>query len=52
MSQIVIVAYDAAARRWYVAESDIPGLAAEAPTLDELRRKIDAIVPDLIEAVG
>ncbi len=52
MPQIVIVAYDADASRWYVAESDIPGLAAEAETLDVLRAKIDAIVPDLIEAVG
>lgn len=47
MQRIVLVAYDADAQRWYVAASDIEGLAAEAPSLDELRAKISTIADDL-----
>ena len=44
--------FDAPLRRrkvWYVEESDIQGLATEADTLEELRRKVPVIIQDLLE---
>jgi hypothetical protein len=35
---------------WYVQSSDIPGLNAEAPTLDALVEVITDLAPDLITA--
>ncbi len=46
---VVRVAWDDEAKVWYVEESDIPGLAAEADTLEELRRKVPVIIQDLLE---
>jgi len=46
---VVRIAWDEEARFWYVEESDIPGLATEADTLEELRRKIPTIIQDLLE---
>ena len=37
---------------WYVSESDIPGLATEAATVDELMRKLPVMVQELIELNG
>lgn len=41
--------WDAEARVWYVAESDVPGLAAEADTFEELARDLMVLVPELLE---
>lgn len=46
---VVRVAWDDEAKVWYVEESDIPGLAAESATLEELRRKVPIIIQDLLE---
>lgn len=46
----VTVRHDEAAHIWYVHESDVPGLHAEAATLDELVGVIEALSPDLIAA--
>ena len=46
---VVRAAWDTEAQVWYVEESDIEGLATEADTLDELRRKIPIIIQDLLE---
>jgi predicted RNase H-like HicB family nuclease len=46
---VVRVAWDEEAKVWYVENSDIPGLAAEADTLEELRRKVPVIIQDLLE---
>ena len=35
---------------WYVAESDVPGLAAEAASVEELVVKLRVLVPELVEA--
>jgi len=32
---------------WYVAESDVPGLAAEAPTPEALVEKLRVMIPEL-----
>ena len=46
----VNVAHDAAEGIWYVLSSDIPGLNAEASSLDALVEIISDIAPDLIAA--
>ena len=46
---IVRVAWDDEAKVWFVEGSDIPGLATEAETLDELRRKVPVIIQDLLD---
>jgi hypothetical protein len=45
----VHVAKDDESGRWYIAESDIPGLRVEADSADELIRKVEDVAPDLIE---
>lgn len=41
--------YDPEARVWYSIEGDIPGLAADAATLEALAAKAGAMLPDLLE---
>jgi Domain of unknown function (DUF1902) len=45
----VTVAFDADAKVWFVAESDLPGLCVETKTLDEMKEVIDDLAPDLLE---
>lgn len=49
---IVKASFDHEAGVWYVSESDVPGLATEARTLEELRQKLLVMVPKLLEANG
>ena len=41
--------WDDEARVWYVAESDVPGLATEADTVEEMERKLLVMIPELLE---
>jgi len=41
--------WDAEAGVWYVAESDVPGLVAEADTLEELAKDLMVLVPEMLE---
>ena len=41
--------WDAEAGVWYVVESDVPGLAAEAETVEGLLDKLRSLVPELVE---
>lgn len=41
--------WDAEAGVWYVSETDVPGLATEAATIEELERKLLRMVPELVE---
>ena len=41
--------WDDDAKVWYVAESDLPGLAAEGETLEELREKLGILIPELAQ---
>jgi predicted RNase H-like HicB family nuclease len=34
---------------WYVAESDVPGLATEAATIEQLEAKLATMIPELVE---
>jgi len=45
----VHLARDDESGRWYIAESDIPGLRVEAATADELIKAVSDVAPDLIE---
>lgn len=41
--------WDSEAGVWYVAESDVPGLITEAPTLEAMEAKLMRMIPELLE---
>jgi predicted RNase H-like HicB family nuclease len=41
--------WDADSSMWYVDETDVPGLATEAVTLEEMERKLLQMIPELLE---
>ncbi len=41
--------YDPEASVWYSVDGDIPGLAADATTLEALAAKAGAMLPDLLD---
>jgi len=41
--------WDAEAQYWYVADSNVAGLATGAATVPELIERLHAIIPELIE---
>lgn len=41
--------YDPEAHVWWTADSDIPGLAADAETLEALAGKVGSLLADLLE---
>jgi hypothetical protein len=43
------VQWDDEARVWYVEDSDVPGLAAEAPTVEAMQALLLVRVPELLE---
>ena len=50
MQFTVTVSHDENEGVWFVQASDIPGLNAEAPTLDELVEVIADLAPELVAA--
>jgi hypothetical protein len=44
---VVRAEWDEEAKVWFVVESDIPGLAAEGQTVEDLEAKLRVIVPEL-----
>lgn len=40
--------WDDEAGVWYVSESDVPGLAGEAPTIEDMDRLLRKRIPELI----
>jgi predicted RNase H-like HicB family nuclease len=44
--------WDDEARMWYVADTDVPGLATEAATLEEMERKLLRMIPELLDLNG
>jgi predicted RNase H-like HicB family nuclease len=49
---VIEALWDEEAEVWYVGKSDVPGLAAEADTIDELVENLKVLVPELLEANG
>jgi predicted RNase H-like HicB family nuclease len=47
---IAKASFDAEAGVWYVEYTDIPGLAADAPTFEDLRHKIKIMGAELLAA--
>jgi predicted RNase H-like HicB family nuclease len=45
----VKAAWDSESEVWYVIESDVPGLVAEAETPQALMKKLRVLVPELVE---
>lgn len=41
-------AYDPEARVWYTIDCDVPGLVTEGETLEKLRDRAAAVLPELI----
>lgn len=48
----VHVRWDDEAQVWFVSESDVPGLNAEAGTLDEMQAELQCLVPELLTLNG
>lgn len=44
--------WDAEARVWVAESADVPGLVTEAPGVDALKAKLDALIPALLAANG
>ncbi|WP_174279120.1 DUF1902 domain-containing protein [Sphingomonas bacterium] len=44
--------YDPESRTWYTLDGDIPGLLADAATIEELALKAGGMLPDLLEIHG
>ncbi len=51
-SIIVRAQWDPEAKVWVATSDDVPGLVTEAETPDELERKLQVIIPELLEANG
>jgi hypothetical protein len=49
---IVKASFDTEADVWFVDHTDIPGLATEATSFEELCRKIEVMASELLEANG
>jgi len=48
-SYVVKCAWDDGAQVWYVADSNVPGLATEAPTAEAMMAKLRVMIPELVE---
>lgn len=49
---IVRANWDAEAKVWVATSEDVPGLATEADTVEQLIEKLNLIVPELLELNG
>ena len=49
---IVQAKYDSEASVWVATSEDIPGLVTEADTMENLMKKLDCVIPDILEASG
>jgi hypothetical protein len=45
----IVCEWDDEAKLWFVADSDVPGLAAEAPTREAMTELLQRRVPELLE---
>ena len=52
VSIIVRASWDPEARVWVATSEDVPGLVTEAETPDELARKLQIMIPELMQENG
>jgi predicted RNase H-like HicB family nuclease len=52
MTYHVQAGWDAEASVWVASSADVPGLAAEAETIERLSIRLRTIIPELLEANG
>jgi hypothetical protein len=45
----VVALWDDVAKVWYATSKDVPGLAMEAATMEELQVRLEIAVPELLE---
>lgn len=50
MSYTVVVGFDEAERRYFVLESNVPGLNVETDTFEEFVDVVQDVMPDLVGA--
>ena len=43
------IAWDDEARVWYTTETPVPGVVAEAPTIDDLQKKLSLLIAEMLE---
>lgn len=48
----VLAQWDTEAKVWIARSDDVPGLVAEAASLDELFRELQLLIPELLELNG
>ena len=48
----VVVEWDEQVKVWFVSETDVPGLNAEAKTLDEMSKELRSLIPELLVLNG
>lgn len=48
----VVAEWDSEAKVWFVSRTDVPGLAAEAASPQELLSLLETLIPELVEANG
>lgn len=52
MAILVRAKWDPEAKVWVVTSDDVPGLVTEAETPEELERKLQVMIPELLEESG
>lgn len=52
MNYEIRIEWDAEADVWYVVDSNVPGLATEAPTIEAMLARLEVMVPELLEESG
>ena len=54
MDKVLVVkaVWDAEASVWVATSDDVPGLATEASTIEEMIEKLKVIIPELLESNG
>ncbi|MBI2801524.1 MAG: DUF1902 domain-containing protein [Gammaproteobacteria bacterium] len=52
MKITVMAVWDDEAKVWVATSDDVPGLVVEGPTVELLRQKVLALIPELLELNG
>ena len=52
LSYVVRATWDDEAKVWVAVSDDVPGLVAEAPSMEKLIKKLRVLIPEMLEANG